>query len=113
MAEHAERSDEETYPPAEMLEDLRAAIWTDMDQIPIRVDLYRRNLQRAHVEILVSKLEKDNAASDLPALARGELKVILQAVRDNLDSTMDKMTLVHLQDLDARIQRALDPHHSN
>ena len=49
------------------------------------------------------------AAPDLPALARGELKAILAAVKAALSKTKDRVSLIHLQDMETRVDRILDP----
>ena len=88
MTEHAARAaaaKQPVYAPADMLADLRKAIWSELDKSPIEIDLYRRNLQRAHVERLISALS-GSASSDLPALARFEL----QAIHGKLSRTLGR-----------------------
>ena len=41
------------------------------------IDLYRRNLQRAHLELLIGEISRDISSSDLPAICRFELKALL------------------------------------
>jgi hypothetical protein len=111
MAEHSHRNgDKEIYTPAEMLSDVRKGIWSELDKQPIKVDLYRRNLQRAYVEHLAAFVANPAPSSDLPALARGELRTLqkqLEGVRE--DPSGDQATLYHLLDVKARIEQALDP----
>ncbi len=104
---------ENAYTPHEMLEDLRRGVWSELEQRPLSIDLYRRNLQRAHVELLAAQLKGEAfPSSDLPALARGELASLLQAVQRALAAvrpgTEDEPTL-HLRDIEARIRQSLDP----
>lgn len=113
MSEHASRTTpDEHYAPLAMLRDLRMGIWSELDQDEVSIDLYRRNLQRAHVEILAGQLGDDFPDSDLPALARGELSALHGALHSLLrfpGGTGDEETRLHLEDLNARIQAALDP----
>jgi len=109
MAEHATRT-EAAYEPVELVEDLRRGIWSELDATPIEVDLYRRNLQRAHVELLAERLASEDAASDLPALARGELNSLLAELVVAFDRAGGRTTRLHLEDVAARIRAALDPH---
>ena len=124
MSEHVATSEnsQNVYTPAEMLEDVRQGIWdTGKDA---KVDLYRRNLQRAHIEVLASKIKTTSDKSDLPALVRAQLKAIrtlakakLAARQRQLTSTADgtKITVVgdmvaaHLEQIIADIDAALDP----
>src|SRR5260221_207956 len=109
MAELANTSPKDAYLPVEMLGDLRAGIWKELGADPVEINLYRRNLQRAHIEILGNHVSRTDAASDLPALARGELKALLAAVKSAIAKTKERVTLLHLQDMETRIDRFLDP----
>ena len=92
-----------------MLADLRYGIYSELNESPMDVDLYRRNLQRTYIDMLGSLIEDPSANSDLPALARAEL-VALGSSLENCDSeAADNETVrAHLQDLHARIKAALD-----
>lgn len=111
MAEHAYRDGgEEVYTPAEMLADVRQRIWSELGDQPVKIDLYRRNLQRAHADHLISLIGGETATSDLPALARSELTSLhkqIDALND--DQFADSATAAHLHDVKARIHQALDP----
>jgi hypothetical protein len=108
MAEHVERADgEETYSPGQMLADVRGGIWSELNEKSVKIGLYRRNLQRAHVEHLISLLPGDSASCDLPALARRELTNLRDAIGDL--KTDDEVTIAHLADIKARIEQGLDP----
>ena len=111
MAEQAARAGDEAYPPVDMLDDLSAGIWSELlDQSLVEIDLYRRNLQRAHVDVLASKLgENPSTTSDLPALARGELTNVLDRVTHSLMGQVEKTTRLHLADVQARIRETLNP----
>lgn len=93
----------DAYPPAELLEELRFGIFSELiDRGP--TDLYRRNLQRTYVELLGGALQDTSPGSDLPALARAELEAIsaLAERRTSVDRE-------HRDDLVARVERVLDP----
>ncbi|MCH8316039.1 MAG: zinc-dependent metalloprotease [Planctomycetes bacterium] len=109
MAEHAENIEYGAYTPAEMLADLRYGIYSELNDTPIDIDIYRRNLQRTYVQMLGSLIENPSANSDLPALARAEL-VALGASIEGCDSEAADNAIVtaHLRDLSARIEAALD-----
>ena len=90
MSEHAERPKSDPYLPVEMMEDLTNGIWSELGSMPVEIDLYRRNLQRAHVDILADQIgEEPSSTSDLPALARGELTSLLGVISYALDGNVD------------------------
>ena len=114
MAEHATRAEGEgeTYLPVEMLHDVSTGIWSELDPSSAdTIDLYRRNLQRAHVALLAGRLTAEEAtASDLPGLARGELTRILDAIGPAMaGNRFDETSALHLSDMQARIREHLNP----
>jgi len=126
MAEHAavSQGSQNIYTGAEMLEDLRQGIWSELTDAEGKVDLYRRNLQRAHIDVLAQKMKTSNDKTDLPALVRTQLKKIrelaaakLDARRRSLTATSEggtitvigDMTTAHLEQIIADIDAALDP----
>ena len=108
MSEHQAMEGDSAYPVHEMMADVRKGIWSELEGLPVKIDLYRRNLQRAHVEVLTGELDKKNASSDLPALTRGELKSIAGAINvARAKATADEITKRHLGYLAKRIADAL------
>jgi hypothetical protein len=108
MSEIAAVDGDAAYRPAEMLADVSSGIWSELDDDPISIELYRRNLQRAHVELLAARLDSADTASDMPALARGELTNLLSRCEEGQKSGADETTAHHLQDIGARIKLALE-----
>jgi hypothetical protein len=109
MAEFANRAGTDAYLPAELIDDLHAGIWGELKSESIAIDLYRRNLQRAFVEILIGDLDPPRTNSDVTALARGELQRTLREIAENLDKCRDTTSRYHLADVRARISQALEP----
>ena len=108
MAEHATRFPDDAYLPVEMLEEIREEIWSELQADRVKIDLYRRNLQRAHVEALARFVKKETAETDLPALSRSELELVLEALRHHTHKAEDRTTQAHLKDQIARIMKLLD-----
>ncbi|MEO1450565.1 MAG: zinc-dependent metalloprotease, partial [Bacteroidota bacterium] len=116
----------EAYAIVDLFNDLRRGIWSELDAGE-SIDTYRRNLQRAHLEALV-KLYSENepkapnpsfadlfgytaidlSQSDVRPLVRAELNILARHIRTALRKAPDSMTRYHLEDLQARIDEALD-----
>ena len=73
------------------------------------VDIYRRNLQRAYVDLLSSAVTSGSVDSDRVGLARQQLKVIRALVSTSREAAADDATRAHLEDLASRVAQALDP----
>jgi hypothetical protein len=109
MSEQVHRGGGEGYAPAEMLADLREGIWSELSGDKVAIDLYRRNLQRAHVDHLTSLINGEDASCDLPALARSELTKLHKSLTELKTQSADDTTAAHLADIKTRIDHALDP----
>jgi hypothetical protein len=107
MAELAVTDPDGAYPPAEMMADVTAGIWSELEDGASSVDLYRRNLQRAHVDLLIGGLESNDPSSDMRALARAELRRVADLAANAADGA-DATTAVHLDDVAVRIRTALE-----
>jgi hypothetical protein len=111
------------YAPGDYLADLRKGIWKELEGTgPVKVDTFRRNLQRAYVELIDSRVNQATAAPALGAaggptvatdevrpLLRGELKSLNQTISVALGRSADRETRLHLGDIKDQIARALDP----
>jgi len=98
------------YKPTEFFTDVRRAIWSEIEATSVTVDPYRRNLQRAYLDVMNDKINgRQASASESRALARNELRTLDGAVRTALMRTTDRATRAHLQDVRDQIGRILDP----
>lgn len=114
-----------TYQFDELLEDAKKAVWSEL-ATKKAIDVYRRNLQKAYVEKLISLaaptapqsivsggftfiLGSDTKNTDITSYARGHLKALQAEVNAAAATATDKLTKYHLQDVSERIKRALDP----
>jgi hypothetical protein len=115
-----------TYTLGDMLTDVRRGIWSEVEGGGVRVDPFRRNLQRAYLEVVDNKLnprpQPPNPAfalfgitpprpapSEARALLRGELRALDGQLAAALGRTGDRTTRAHLQDARDQISRILDP----
>ena len=116
------------YGVGDLLGDVRKASFSELSAARVGVDAYRRNLQRAFVDLMNDKLNPAPAArggpagprphgftppqpmpGDARALIRAELKDLDTALRLALPKAANRETRAHLEDLRFRIDRALNP----
>jgi hypothetical protein len=99
------------YAPTDFLADVRRGVWSELDGTgPVKIDAFRRNLQRAWLETLADRVNGRQASSDdARALFRQELRLAEEAVRGAAARAGDGVTRAHLADARALALRALDP----
>jgi len=118
--------DAAAYRIEEFMDDLRKGIWSEL---PTRkaIDPYRRNLQKAFVERVGSVVSPTAAApatggftisfgpavdpkrNDIMSVAKGTLRQLKADITAALPAYTDRMSRLHLQDLNERIERILNP----
>jgi len=98
------------YRPAEFLADLRRGLFSELAGAEVRVDAYRRNVQRLYLELLSDRLNgRTPAIDDQRALFRAELRAIAAEAARALPKAADRASRAHLEDLRDQANRALDP----
>ena len=125
MIENQTMNGSNAYTLVSMFSDLRRGVWSELYNGK-RIDTYKRNLQRAHINRLDYLLNtaknqrgtnsgyfKQSAVnigqSDIKAMVRGELNRIKRDVRSATSKAPNTTSRYHLQDAIARINKALDP----
>jgi len=98
------------YTLDDMIDDLRNGVWRELEQRPVAIDVYRRNLQRNFVEIVKIKLTDDAIPVDGEARAylRGSINDIKRAVDNAIPHTADRATRYHLEDIKEEIKKILE-----
>lgn len=117
---------DQTYTMIEMMSDLRNGIWSELSNGG-SIDIYRRNLQRAHIERLhylmteeqpnlpgnfrafVGATSVNVSQSDIRPVVRAELANLKTQIQRGISRTNHRMTRYHLQDAVERIDNILDP----
>jgi hypothetical protein len=99
------------YAPLDFLAEVRTGIWSELyGTAATPIDAYRRNLQRAYVETLSSRVNGAQAQSDdARAFFRGELRTLDRDLETALGRQTDRATQLHIHDVRTQIARALDP----
>ncbi len=113
------------YTPVEFLGDVRKGVWKELDSPRVKIDAYRRNLQRAYLDVVNTKL--NGPAMTLPVglpasfasmfassgdekpLYRAELRTLNTALGAALAKTADRETRAHIEGARDQIARILDP----
>lgn len=98
------------YKPTAFFADLRKGIWHELDMTAVTIDPFRRNTQRAYLEVMGEKLNGRNAPTDdTRGLVRSELRAVDAAARRALVKSSDRATRAHLEDVRDQIAKILDP----
>ncbi len=118
------------YPLAEFLADMRTGIWSELAAGSVRVDAYRRGLQRIYLEAVAGKLNAPNPttarvsssaqtgqsftaparpSTDVRGLLRQELRTLDAALATAAGKAADPATRAHIADARWQIDRLLNP----
>jgi hypothetical protein len=115
----------EAFKLTDLTSALRNSIWRELKNGQ-KIDTYRRNLQRAHIDRLTYLITAENQSkrvgsdyvkstavntsqSDIRAVTRFELNELKRMIKRGLIRTADGMTRIHLQDIVERIEVVLNP----
>ncbi|MEP7382281.1 MAG: zinc-dependent metalloprotease [Gemmatimonadota bacterium] len=116
------------YSLAEMAADLRGGIWSELGAGNVRIDAYRRELQRSYITALAGKINPKpvvlppglppgfaaqfagaRATSDIKAIFRAELRSLDGQLSSAAGRARDRTTRAHIDDARAQIKQILDP----
>jgi len=101
---------QDTYSLEELMADVRSGVWSELTARTVGINTYRRNLQRAHLDIFDANLNGEDAPhTDMKPLIRGELQELDRQLERALERAADRITRLHLEDMRVRIARILDP----
>jgi hypothetical protein len=118
----------DAYTVGELLRDLRGGVWGELSAANVKVDVYRRNLQRGYIEAIERQIAPPvtptptgpggqgggtpaaaRFATDTRPLLRGHLVELDRTVQLALPRTRDEVTRLHLQDIRLQIDDILNP----
>jgi hypothetical protein len=107
------------YTVSELVADVQDGIFSELKGEKVKIDVLRRNLQRAYIDHLKAEVAPskdggpvffgDSGGSDFRAVARVSLARLLSEIRAvNGTRAQDGITLAHLQDCAREIEAALE-----
>lgn len=117
------------YSVDELMTDLRLGIFAELKS-QASIDIFRRNLQKLFIDKVAALLNPGTAQvrsipvgvtygfktrvvnlnqTDLPSIARGQLLSLKDSLKVASAGTNDRLSKLHVLDLIARIDKALDP----
>jgi len=98
------------YRATDFFGDVRRGIWSELSTVTVKIDAYRRNLQRSYLDVFNEKLNgRTPVTNDTRAFVRGELASLRSTIAGALAKTADRATQLHLQDAQDQIAKILDP----
>jgi hypothetical protein len=97
------------YTLVELLDDLQDGIFSELNTGDPGLDIYRRNLQRAYTEQLITFITPGTAAgNDLQAIARGKLSELERSLKKVTRKKGNHIEHYHFADLHGIITMALE-----
>ena len=117
-----------SYAPADFVSDVRRGVWRELDGSRVVVDEFRRNIQRAYLDIVNQKLNPPPASpqgaatpqamlaaamnvtsGDERGVYRAELRALNASLGAALARTTDKATRAHIEASRDQISKILNP----
>ncbi len=110
------------YTITDLMSDMRAGIWDELDDRPVRINAYRRNLQRSFLSTVDNLLNPSEAALERPFNpavdpATTDARAVLMAELEDIDGMAERalsragnpITRAHLRDVRREIARIVNP----
>ena len=114
------------YGPDQLLADAKKGVWSELAS-GAPIDVYRRNLQKVYLEILIGLINTGAPATgsdlqrsfgfsspsikntDIPSIARAQLNELKNEIAAAIPRQTDKLSKYHLLDISEQIKQALKP----
>ncbi len=121
LQEHDAIQGDQAYTISQLLADVRSGLFAELaGAAPVKVDAYRRNLQRAFVDLMIGRLAPVPAAAgaaaapavtrdDSRGAIRAELKALRGLIEEKIAAAADTSTRNHLEELRDQLTAALEP----
>ena len=110
MLDNQALNGDQAFTVSELVTGLQNGLWSELILPQPKVDLYRRNLQRAYIQLAKPKVLGDAASqTDLKPILLGALRDLLKTIDRTIPKVTDSVTRLHLQDSRTEIDRILNP----
>ncbi|MEQ7799938.1 zinc-dependent metalloprotease [Pedobacter sp. ASV1-7] len=99
------------YTVTEHINAVHNSIWKDLKMSNVKMDNYRRNMQKSYVGALLDIVRTSNPETletDLSSLVKIELKKLRSDIKMAIPKTSETISKYHLMDLEGRIAKVLD-----
>lgn len=100
-----------TYTVSEHLNGVHNSIWKELKSPSVKMDTYRRNLQKSYVgallDVVISKVP-GTTETDVYSLVKAELKGLQNNLKQAIPKTHDSLNKYHLMDLENRISKVIN-----
>lgn len=98
------------YTVADLMGDLRASVWAELDASSPQVSVFRRSLQRVFLAAMDDYLnpEGERNMSDARPIVRAELSQLASDIESAANRATDRMTELHLREMQLEVERLLD-----
>jgi len=109
LVEQAAVDKGDVYEPVAFLADLRDGVWRELGANAPVIDTFRRNTQRAYLDVVDTRIHDEDTGDEMRALLKGELRTLDAMTARAIARTRDAATRMHLLDVRDQIARTLDP----
>ena len=109
LVEQAAVDKGDVYEPVAFLADLRDGIWRELGANAPVIDAFRRNTQRAYLDVFDTRIHEEDTGDEMRALLKGELRTLDAMAGRAIERTRDAATRMHLLDVRDQVARTLDP----
>jgi len=96
----------QAYTVDQMLADVTAGVWSELDSSSPKIDIFRRDTQRQFLNVMDGKVN-GSATNDLHILAADRLRLLAKKIDKALPKTTDRVTVLHLKDARSQIEKIL------
>ncbi|HET6528805.1 MAG TPA: zinc-dependent metalloprotease [Balneolaceae bacterium] len=99
---------DQAYPITALMDDVRSAVWSELETAQPQIDIYRRNLQRGYIDYMEWLLnQEETEGSDIRAAVRGQLATLQESIEESISGAADEITRLHLNAMAKRIEEIL------
>lgn len=101
------------YTLAELVHDVNASVWSELDTPAPKTDIFRRSLQKTYLDVMDRRINGSYGTNqELKLLAKESLVSLSKRLSMALPKTQDRMTKLHMQETMSDITKILEDKYS-